>query len=79
MFHKNKQKAIEAAKGEWILQLDADEELSQELKQEIQTIIGRSQLNRSKSVKSGKPIQPIQPTRLIQLLLLIGSLVKTGF
>ena len=35
MFHKNKQKAIEAAKGEWILQLDADEVLSQELKQEI--------------------------------------------
>lgn len=35
MFHKNKQKAIEAAKGEWILQLDADEELSKELKDEI--------------------------------------------
>lgn len=35
MFHKNKQKAIEAAKSDWILQLDADEELSPELKQEI--------------------------------------------
>ncbi|GAB4219897.1 MAG: glycosyltransferase family 2 protein [Candidatus Microgenomates bacterium] len=35
MFHKNKQKAIEAAKGKWILQLDADEELSEELKKEI--------------------------------------------
>ena len=35
MFHKNKQKAIEAAKGEWILQLDADEELTPELKNEI--------------------------------------------
>ena len=39
MFHKNKQKAIEAAKGEWILQLDADEELTSELKQEIKDII----------------------------------------
>ena len=39
MFHKNKQKAIEAAKGEWILQLDADEELSDELKKEIKKII----------------------------------------
>jgi len=39
MFHKNKQKAIEAAKGEWILQLDADEELSKELKEEIKDII----------------------------------------
>jgi len=31
----NKQRAIEEAKGEWILQLDADEELSEELKKEI--------------------------------------------
>ena len=39
MFHKNKQKAIEAARGEWILQLDADEELTQELKEEIKKIL----------------------------------------
>ena len=39
MFHKNKQKAIEAATGEWILQLDADEELTDELKTEIKEII----------------------------------------
>lgn len=39
MFHINKQKAIEAAKGDWILQLDADEELSPELKQEIRFVI----------------------------------------
>ncbi|MEK7597315.1 MAG: glycosyltransferase family 2 protein [Patescibacteria group bacterium] len=38
MFHKNKQKAIEAAKGEWILQLDADEELTPELIEEIKII-----------------------------------------
>jgi len=35
MFHINKQKALEAAKGEWILQLDADEAITDELKQEI--------------------------------------------
>lgn len=40
MFHKNKQKAIEAAKGEWILQLDADEELTSDLRQEIKSIVG---------------------------------------
>lgn len=34
-FHINKQKAVDAARGEWILQLDADEELSPELKEEI--------------------------------------------
>lgn len=40
MFHKNKQKAIDAAKGGWILQLDADEELTDELKNEIKTVTG---------------------------------------
>src|SRR3989338_7602884 len=44
MFHKNKQKAIESAKGEWILQLDADEELTQELKNEISDIIRYNQI-----------------------------------
>lgn len=39
MFHINKQKAIEAAKGEWILQLDADEALTDELKDEIKKTI----------------------------------------
>jgi glycosyltransferase involved in cell wall biosynthesis len=39
MFHKNKQKAIEAAQGEWILQLDADEELSEDLKKEILNLL----------------------------------------
>lgn len=35
MFHINKQKAIERCTKPWILQLDADEEVSQELKKEI--------------------------------------------
>lgn len=35
MFHINKQKAIDHAKGDWILQLDADEAISSELKDEI--------------------------------------------
>lgn len=39
MFHINKQKAIERATGDWIIQLDADEALSDELKQEITKII----------------------------------------
>lgn len=40
MFHINKQKAIERANGVWVLQLDADEEISQELKKEIEYITG---------------------------------------
>lgn len=39
MFHINKQKALEQAKGEWILQLDADEAVSNDLKVEIMSII----------------------------------------
>ncbi len=39
MFHINKQKAIEAAQCEWILQLDADEAISNELKIEIMATI----------------------------------------
>lgn len=35
MFHINKQKAIEACRGDWILQLDTDEVVSPELKNEI--------------------------------------------
>ena len=35
MFHINKQKALDKATGTWILQLDADEEVTKELKEEI--------------------------------------------
>lgn len=39
IFHINKQKAIDAATGDWILQLDADEEITPDLKEEIQKIL----------------------------------------
>lgn len=39
IFHINKKKAIEACAGEWILQLDADEVVTDELKKEILTVI----------------------------------------
>lgn len=42
IFHINKQKAIDAATGDWILQLDADEEVTPELGQEIKKIIDLS-------------------------------------
>jgi glycosyltransferase involved in cell wall biosynthesis len=41
-FHIMKNMAIDAAAGEWILQLDADEALSPELKTEIKTVITSS-------------------------------------
>ncbi len=39
MFHINKQKAIDATSGDWILQLDADEAVSKNLANEILEII----------------------------------------
>lgn len=41
-FHVNKQKAIEMATKDWILQLDADERVSPELSKEIKEKIGNS-------------------------------------
>lgn len=42
IFHINKQKAIEACTGEWILQLDADEIISPQLCEEIRAVINKS-------------------------------------
>lgn len=39
IFHITKQKALEKAKGQWILQLDADEVVTEELKNDILSII----------------------------------------
>lgn len=39
MFHINKQMALDAARGEWILQLDADEEITTDMRDEILHII----------------------------------------
>ena len=40
-FHINKQKAIDKCTSDWILQLDADETVSKELKQEIKSILNK--------------------------------------
>jgi glycosyltransferase involved in cell wall biosynthesis len=42
IFHINKQKALEACSGKWILQLDADEVVNAELKKEILSTIEKS-------------------------------------
>jgi len=41
-FHESKQLAIEKAKGEWVLQLDADERVSEALASEIKNVINMS-------------------------------------
>lgn len=44
-FHINKNKAIEAGRGDWVLQLDADEVVTQELKKEIKEVISSGDCN----------------------------------
>lgn len=41
VFHINKNKAIDAALGDWILQLDADEVVSRELLEEVKRVISK--------------------------------------
>ncbi len=47
MFHLNKQKALDACSGSWILQLDADERVTPALNKEIRSVInaGSSDVN----------------------------------
>lgn len=45
IFHINKQKAIDTASGKWILQLDADERLTEELRREIDRATARKDVN----------------------------------
>jgi len=42
IFHKTKQKALDKASGDWILQLDADERATQELAKEIKEVVNSS-------------------------------------
>lgn len=42
IFHINKQKALDMAKNEWILQLDADERVTKNLADEVLTVISMS-------------------------------------
>ena len=42
IFHINKQRALEVASGKWVLQLDADERVSPELREEIKKVIQMS-------------------------------------
>src|SRR3989344_7918162 len=41
IFHINKNKAIDAATGDWILQLDADERVSKDLAEEVRKTINK--------------------------------------
>lgn len=43
IFHINKQKALENALGEWILQLDADERITQKLAEEIKKVVNMTE------------------------------------
>lgn len=50
MFHINKQKAINACRGDWILQLDADEVVTNDLKDEILQVLKEQITNNKKQI-----------------------------
>ncbi|HLL60115.1 MAG TPA: glycosyltransferase family 2 protein, partial [Candidatus Nitrosocosmicus sp.] len=53
MFHINKQRAIEKCKGDWILQMDADELVSEDLKSEILNLLNsKFEIQNSKLTQS---------------------------
>ena len=54
IFHATKQKALDLATGDWILQLDADERVTPELAKEIKKVIGMSDWEIEKYQKSLK-------------------------
>lgn len=54
-FHKSKQKAIDYATGDWILQLDADERVSKQLAEEIRKVIGMTEAERNSRDYFGFP------------------------
>jgi glycosyltransferase involved in cell wall biosynthesis len=45
MFHKNRQKAIDKASGDWVLNIDADEEITPALRDEIKEAIKNEKFN----------------------------------
>src|SRR3989344_3749890 len=44
IFHINKQKAIDMARGDWVLQLDADEVVTEKLRREIDQVVAKNPL-----------------------------------
>jgi glycosyltransferase involved in cell wall biosynthesis len=53
IFHITKQKALEKAKGEWVLQLDADEVVTPELGKEIKEVVSMTNEEIKSRKKSG--------------------------
>lgn len=53
IFHINKQKALDACHGDWILQLDADEVITTDLKEEIRTIVNQEPGTRNQEPTNG--------------------------
>lgn len=53
MFHINKQKALDACTGDWILQLDADEVVTEELRNEILRVFTQQPTTTNQEPTSG--------------------------
>lgn len=77
IFHINKQKAIDRCTGDWILQLDADEEVSKELKSEILALL-KPQGSRLKQEISQKSQHLINGYFIPRKNFFLGRFLKKG-
>ncbi|PIU02407.1 hypothetical protein COT66_00405 [Candidatus Shapirobacteria bacterium CG09_land_8_20_14_0_10_49_15] len=73
LFHINKQKAIDACTGEWILQLDADERVSLALKKEILKTINQPSISHQSATN-----QPINGFWLPRKNFFLGRFLTKG-
>jgi glycosyltransferase involved in cell wall biosynthesis len=76
IFHKTKQKAIDKATGDWILQLDADERVSSELAKEIDEVINSSNEGLQNRVLSPSTIHNKLSTKKAKLFLRHQKLIE---
>ncbi len=77
-FHLNKQKAIDNCSHEWILQLDADERVSEELREEILSAIGKKDDTTLSKYIQANSLKPINGFWLPRRNYFLGKFLKKG-
>ncbi|KKQ25774.1 MAG: Glycosyl transferase family 2 [Candidatus Woesebacteria bacterium GW2011_GWA1_37_8] len=76
-FHETKQFAIERAKGDWVLQLDADERVTKELADEIKEVVNFSDKeNQSRVLSSSSTVHNTLSSKHLKLFLRHQKLIE---
>ena len=82
MFHINKQKALDKATGTWILQLDADEEITNDLREEIMHVlkskVSMSERQETRDLQTFRPSDNIIAYQIPRLNFFLGKPLRKG-